>query len=104
VSTGADCKFYEKEPGRWFYDLQDWPYGDWPEYHTYGPFETFDRAKGHLNHNHANPGGWSREPLPGCPHDLAEPLDIARAHRGNWTHRCLRCGDWFVGRKSDNGE
>lgn len=59
MSTGADCHFTEKEPGQWFYDLQQWPYGEWPEYDTFGPFPTFEKASDHLHQNHANPGGFS---------------------------------------------
>jgi len=59
MSTGADCHFVERGPGKWYYSLQDWPYGDWPEYQTYGPFPSLEKAEKHLDDNHANPGGWS---------------------------------------------
>lgn len=91
MSTGAECHFEERKPRQWFYDLQRWPYGDWPESDTYGPFETFDQALKHLNQNHANPGGFSRKSLPGCEHDLTKPLAWPR---DDYTHECLRCGDW----------
>jgi hypothetical protein len=70
MSTGAECYFVERAPRKWYYALQEWPYGEWPEYETYGPFSTYKEAQGHLDDNHANPGGWSVEPLPGCEHDL----------------------------------
>jgi len=88
VSTGADCRFYEKTPGKWFYDLQEWPYGENPDYDTQGPFKTFTAAYTHLHENNANPGGYNREPLPGCKHDLltAHPYEKGKAS-------CERCGD-----------
>lgn len=63
MSTGADCRFRETEPGRWTYWLQSWPYGEWPEGTTYGPFPSFAAAVRHLGDNHANPGGWTVTPL-----------------------------------------
>lgn len=57
MSTGADCRFTEVEPGRWQYELQRWPYGDNPDYDTFGPFGSYAAARDHLNRNHANPGG-----------------------------------------------
>ncbi len=59
MSTGAECRFTEDQPGRWSYWLQSWPYGDSPDGQTFGPFATFARAHDHLNQNHANPGGYS---------------------------------------------
>lgn len=57
MSTGADCVFEEREPGRWWYRLQRWPYGESEEYDTYGPFSSEEKAEKHLDQNHANPGG-----------------------------------------------
>ena len=88
MSSGADCRFYEKEPGQWFHDLQDWPYGAWPEYRTYGPFEMFDNAYQHLHRNHQNPGGFSLEPLLGCKHDVVK----IRRYDERYPVECLRCG------------
>jgi hypothetical protein len=62
MSTGADCRIVEKEPGKWYYELQRWPYGETPDYDTYGPFESEDEAIGHLDRNHANPGGYLVQP------------------------------------------
>ena len=59
MSTGAGCHFIEKRPSEWFYELQNWPYGEWPEYSTYGAFSTYESAVEHLMKNHANPGGWN---------------------------------------------
>ena len=59
MSTGADCRFYEKAKDQWFYDLQRWPYGENPHYDTYGPFRTLQWALDHLDAHHANPGGFS---------------------------------------------
>lgn len=57
MSTGADCRFWETDDGQWFYKLQCWPYGDWPEYDQYGPFASYAKADRDLRRNHANPGG-----------------------------------------------
>lgn len=88
MSTGQDCRFYEKTAGKWFYDLEAYTRG---VYNTYGPFGTFDSARNDLSRNHANPGGYSVRALPGCKHDLLKPIE----HRlqGDYTHNCLRCGD-----------
>jgi len=56
MSTGLDCGFIEKEPGVWYYELESWDYRD--EYDTFGPFTSFEKARQHLDRNHANPGGW----------------------------------------------
>jgi hypothetical protein len=63
MSTGAACHFEEKEKGRWYYDIQRWPYGEWPEYDTNGPFPTLEKAIDHLSRNYANPGGWTETPF-----------------------------------------
>jgi hypothetical protein len=88
MSSGHDCRFYEKTAGKWYYDLETYHRG---EYETYGPFGTFDAANQDLNRNHSNPGGYSVTALPGCKHDLLRPIE----HRtsGEFTHNCLRCGD-----------
>ena len=62
MSTNADCTFYEKKPGEWWYRLQCYPYGESEEYDTFGPFKTFDIAHDHLSDNHANPGGYGKIP------------------------------------------
>lgn len=64
MSTGAECRFDEVTPGQWTYWLQEWPYGDNPDGHTYGPFPGFERAYEHLHANHANPGGFNTNALP----------------------------------------
>lgn len=86
MSTGADCRFYEKTKGQWFYDLQQYPYGENEDYKTYGPFRTFAAAEKHLSDNHANPGGYTVSALPGCPHDM-----LVTAHQPD-TAYCNRCG------------
>ena len=58
MSTGADCRFIEEKPGEWYYEIQEWPYGDWPEYDINGPFNSQEDALQHLDDNYANPGGW----------------------------------------------
>lgn len=59
MSTGADCVLEEREPGRWWYRLQRWPYGESPDYDTHGPFPSEDACMTHLHKNYANPGGYS---------------------------------------------
>ena len=57
MSTGADCKFIEVEPNKWFYFLQKYPYGETEDYTKEGPFRTLQKAEQHLQKNYANPGG-----------------------------------------------
>lgn len=61
MSTGADCGFIEREPGKWYYEIQRWPYGEWPDYDEHGPFASLEEAEKHLDNNYANPGGYSIE-------------------------------------------
>lgn len=91
MSTGADCQFYEKEPGKWFYKMQQWPYGECPNYDKFGPFPTWLAAEKHMSYHHANPGGYSVSALPGCPHDL---LVENMMPSGTWT--CNRCGEYLT--------
>lgn len=93
MSTGADCQFYEAEPGHWFYKLQQWPYGEWPKYDTFGPFPTYRVAYRHLTRNHANPGAFGVSPLPGCKHLLKTPLQPVESNNPQgYTHECDQCG------------
>lgn len=62
MSSGADCSIYETKDG-WFYRLQQWPYGENPNYDTYGPFKTFKEADNHLSSHHQNPGAFDICPL-----------------------------------------
>ena len=76
MSSGLDCRFWEKALGEWYYDLEidesydhedddeDWRDSHDPEYDTYGPFDTFAKALDHLDWNHSNPGGYSLSPHP----------------------------------------
>lgn len=59
MSTGAECRIAEREPGKWWYEIKRWTYGNWPEYDTKGPFPSEDAAFEHLRRNYANPGGAS---------------------------------------------
>jgi len=63
MSTGADCMIIEREPGKWWYSLQDYPYGATETYTKYGPFKSEDEAINHLDKNHANPGSFNVFPL-----------------------------------------
>jgi hypothetical protein len=91
MSTGAECHFYEKTPQQWFYDLQQWPYGESEDYNTFGPFTTFEEANTHLDRNHANPGGYSVSSLPNCPHDITRK----RPYDKDYPLECRRCGDFL---------
>ena len=62
MSTGADCFFYEKTPGIWFYSIQRWPYGETEEYDDYGPFRSLEQAQDHLRRTQPNPGGYFTYP------------------------------------------
>jgi hypothetical protein len=96
VSTGAECRFTEVEPGRWSYWLQDWPYGDWPDGSTYGPFGSFAKAEKHLSENHANPGGYSLKCLTeeqGHVHE-AWPFEMLY---GSPADKCASCGKSITG-------
>lgn len=83
MSSGAECRFTEVEPGRWTYWLQDWPYGDWPEGETYGPFSSYEVAFKHLGDHHSNPGGHSTRCLPEGQH-VHEPT------KGGWDYEAER--------------
>ncbi len=61
MSSGADCWFAEKEPNKWFYAVQQYPYGEVEDYNQHGPFKSFTVAREHLDTNYQNPGGWSLE-------------------------------------------
>lgn len=58
MSTGAECAFIEEEPGRWFYEIQRYPYGETDEYDQHGPFTSEDAAGKHLHEHYANPGSY----------------------------------------------
>jgi hypothetical protein len=89
MSTGAECRFVERKPGRWYAELQRWPYGASEDYEEFGPFSTCGEAEDHLSENRPNPGGATVYPLPGCPHDLLESPALAGR-----SDRCRRCGCW----------
>lgn len=96
MSTNADCCFYEKTKGQWFYKLQCWPYGDNDEYDTFGPFPHFKAAAKHLDDHHANPGGYSVSALPGCLHDMVAKSEyFFPDDEADGIHHCDRCGGRF---------
>ena len=80
MSTGAECNFWEEEPGRWKYRIQHYPYGETDDFDTYGPFVSFKAATDHLDRNHANPGGYS-----------------IRIHETGHVHEWERGGDVVIG-------
>lgn len=100
MSTGAECLFYEKEPQKWFYDLQQWPYGENPDFDTFGPFTTFEEAEQHLDNHHANPGGYSVHALPNCPHDLLRNRPFDKFY----PVECRRCGNMLQLDNSEKGD
>lgn len=99
MSTGLDCRIYEKTAGKWYYDLEKYQERDL--YDTFGPFTTYRDAQGHLNRNHANPGGYSVAALPGCKHDLTRPVEH-RLQGESTTHYCDRCGEHLDMRDADS--
>ena len=58
MSTGADCSFIEREPGKWYYEIQQWPYGETEDYDEHGPFPSLKAAEKHLDKRYANPGSY----------------------------------------------
>ena len=62
-SSGADCFFYEKEPGKWFYKIQQYPYGETEDYDTKGPFHSQEAALAHLDRHYQNPGAFNIIPF-----------------------------------------
>jgi len=64
MSTGANCYFEEREPRKWYYIIQLYPYGETEDYDTGGPFVSFSQAKSAMDRRHANPGGYSIESHP----------------------------------------
>lgn len=90
MSTGAECRYYEKQPRQWYYDLQEYPYGATEDFDTQGPFSTFADAQRHLHRNNANPGGYSIRALPGCKHDLLTETEHNRLARPAVCDRCGR--------------
>jgi len=61
MSTGADLRFIEQEPGKWYYAYQCWPYGENDEYDVHGPFATQEKAEDHCDDHYPNAGGsWSQ--------------------------------------------
>ncbi len=95
MSTGHDCRFYEKTAGSWYYDLETYTR---EVYDTFGPFGTFKAAVDHLHRNHTNPGGYSVRALPGCKHDLLSPVSYPD---NGITHNCDRCGGALNLRSAD---
>lgn len=87
MSTGYDCRFTEKSPRSWYYELETYHRG---VYDTFGPFVTFREAREHLRRHHANPGGYTVTAIPGCKHDLLTAAEFPDAHH---THNCDRCGE-----------
>lgn len=65
MSTNSECMFFEAEPSKWFYALEqkldDEESFSWlDDAYVAGPFSTFEEAIQHLGDNHANPGGFSQ--------------------------------------------
>lgn len=92
-SSGADCFFYEKEPGKWYYDIQDYPYGETSKYTTHGPFPDFRAAEKHLSGHYQNPGGYGIKALPCKDHEPYSPRYTTQKF-------CAKCGK-FLGEADD---
>lgn len=74
MSTGADLRFIEQTPGKWYYAYQQWPYGETEDYDVIGPFASEEAAERHCDDNYPNAGGsWTlpyegkENKLPGKP-------------------------------------
>lgn len=92
MSTGAECNFTEKEPNQWYYEIQNWPYGEWPEFTEHGPFSSFELAARHCRNHYANPGGHSTFPHPDNP--CSHSRVVKRVYADNWNYAdCPQCGD-----------
>lgn len=93
MSTGAECWFEEREPRKWFYKIQDYPYGHTDSYREFGPFGTFKEAHAHLDRHHTNPGGYSIHTEFPCEHDL---ITVHNVEWAPWCAKsCDRCGESF---------
>ena len=67
-STRYNCEFYEIEPNKWYYALDNTEPENSYEYSLdwiskvgvglVGPFDSIEKAENHLQRNEANPGGW----------------------------------------------
>ena len=84
MSTGADLRFVEKEPGEWFYEYQCYPYGCNEEYDVYGPFSSEDAASRHCDDNHANAGGSWTVRYEGETNKLSGKPERPRRRRSLW--------------------
>jgi len=56
MSTGAECVYLKTDKG-WYYLVQQWPYGEFTEYHAHGPFTEKEDAYKDRRYRYANPGG-----------------------------------------------
>ena len=84
MSTGADLRFVEKEPGEWYYEYQCYPYGQNEEYDVYGPFSSEDAASRHCDDNHANAGGSWTVRYEGETNKLSGKPERPRRRRSLW--------------------
>ena len=84
MSTGADLRFVEKEPGEWYYEYQCYPYGCNEEYDVYGPFSSEDAASRHCDDNHANAGGSWTVRYEGETNKLSGKPERPRRRRSLW--------------------
>ena len=57
MSTGADLRFVERQPGVWYYEYQKFPYGMNEDYDVEGPFPSYEKAEDHCDANYPNAGG-----------------------------------------------
>jgi len=61
MSTGADLRYVEATPGKWYYEYQCYPYGCNEDYDVYGPFASKEAAEKHCDDTQPNAGGsWTQ--------------------------------------------
>lgn len=84
MSTGADLRYVEAKPGKWYYEYQCYPYGCNEDYDVYGPFSSEEKAREHCDDNHANAGGSWTIPHAGEDHKLSGEPQKPGARRRFW--------------------
>jgi len=95
-STGAQCVFEERAPGRWWYRIQRYPYGETEAYYEHGPFSSEAAAEAHLEANYGNPGGWRRVPFAEYKRRRnvkLKPGQKWRRHSGEAWKACSECAE-----------
>lgn len=82
MSTGADLRYVEAKPGKWYYEYQCYPYGCNENYDVYGPFASEDEAREHCDNTKPNAGGSFTIRHEGTDHKLSGEPRTPRQRRG----------------------